>query len=229
MENDDMRGVWKLTALTVLISLVIIAIGVVLTPKAIGAEIVKVDSRVVVVSGSLLAGDAEKLDAILLENDSVDTVYLSSPGGLLVVGVKMGRVMARHPSVAVAVHKKDKCISACALVFLGAHRQYLEGKLAFHRAWSAETYDDPDRHFSEGQQVATYVNGYIVETGYHSHLLWIMASDTSRNKFFVISSLEDLNVLFVGDPKKTPAHKFFRDSGIKKSWVKSRILHGSLF
>lgn len=124
-------------------------------------------------TGMIEAGDAEKLRDILMRLQSVApartpgktavplaTIELSSLGGSLAEGIKIGQLLKSYRVVAV-VRKQDICLSACALALLGGtsvraaasypHDCNVEvgGKVAFHNFFLDRselrelTHDDP--------------------------------------------------------------------------------------
>ena len=105
-------------------------------------------------TGGIETGDADRLRAILERiaaqgakpEAPFTTIELSSLGGSLTEGFKIGTLLRKHNVIAV-VRKSDICLSACALAFLGgnlhhgpspdAHECNIEigGKVAFHNFW----------------------------------------------------------------------------------------------
>mgnify|MGYP003607240816 CR=1 FL=1 len=120
-------------------------------------------------TGMIETGDAEKLRDILVRlqavapaktNAPLATIELSSLGGSLAEGIKIGHLLKSYRVVAV-VRKQDLCLSACALALLGGttvraaasypHDCNVEvgGKVAFHNFFLDRselrelTHDDP--------------------------------------------------------------------------------------
>lgn len=127
-------------------------------------------------TGALRQGDAAAMRRILvrlkaessaLGEGPLATVELSSIGGDLNEGLEMGYLF-RDFNVATVVRRRDLCLSACALAFLGgtasregterthAHSVEVGGKLGFHtfylnaRSGDAPTADDPVRSRRQG-------------------------------------------------------------------------------
>ena len=84
-------------------------------------------SHTIRLSGPIEQGDADKLRVILarlrttspaMPNRPLATIELSSSGGDVYEGIKIGYLL-REYSVAAVVRAKDLCLSACALAFLG--------------------------------------------------------------------------------------------------------------
>jgi hypothetical protein len=120
-------------------------------------------------TGMIEIGDAEKLRDILTRlqagapaktNLPLATIELSSLGGSLSEGIKIGQILKSYRVVAI-VRKQDLCLSACALALLGGtavraaaaypHDCNVEvgGKVAFHNFFLDRselrelTHDDP--------------------------------------------------------------------------------------
>lgn len=120
-------------------------------------------------TGTIESGDAERLRDILVRlqavapasaNVPLATIELSSLGGSLSEGIKIGQLLKSYKVVAV-VRKQDLCLSACALALLGGtavraaaaypHDCNVEvgGKVAFHNFFldrselREQTHDDP--------------------------------------------------------------------------------------
>lgn len=127
-------------------------------------------------TGAFEAGDGQKLRDLLERLPAANPakadaplpiVELSSLGGSLTEGVEVGAVLRKYKAIAV-VRKRDVCLSACALAFLGgnAHHEPVAlarecniepgGKVGFHNFWlnrtglRASTSEDPVASRLEG-------------------------------------------------------------------------------
>jgi hypothetical protein len=78
-------------------------------------------------TGEIVPGDSEKLFKILTKLKGIGigvaggplaTIELNSPGGSLVEGLNIGRLLKKF-EVATEVRKGEQCLSSCALAFLG--------------------------------------------------------------------------------------------------------------
>ena len=207
--------------------LAIIAIAATLAPKANAGEIAQISPKVVVYSGEMFVGDADKMRKYLKANPSTGTVYLKSRGGMLVVGVNLGKLFAEYPALVVAVGEGDKCISACAFAFLGGNRQSLKGTLAFHRAWTEDRKLGVDAVFSEGQMAGSFMLFYLMDMGYNSQLAYIIMDKTSKHKFLVFYKKEDLDHFFVSMEKSTPIGDYLKPVGYSSHWLDRAIKPGS--
>ena len=70
-------------------------------------------------SGPIEAGDAERIEATIPATASGSRLCLNSPGGDFVEGLRMFHVIWNKGSVATYVRNGDRCLSACAIAFLG--------------------------------------------------------------------------------------------------------------
>jgi hypothetical protein len=113
-------------------------------------------------SGEIVSGDSEQLARLLerLKNTPVECagcsfafVEMSSPGGLLSEGLRIGYLLQQH-NVGTIVRAGQSCLSACALAFLGGTRGHSVGG------------QSPDRAIEVGARV-----------GFHSFYLSKSAAD----------------------------------------------------
>ncbi len=155
-------------------------------------------STMIRLQGPFRQGDAEAMRQLLarLKGQSkvspdapLATVELSSLGGDLNEGLKVGYLF-RDYNVATVVRKKDICLSACALAFLGgtaangaagpaervpSHRLEIGAKLGFHAFYlnpnsaEAPTADDPVKGrrqgFTEARAATAAVMLYTADLG----------------------------------------------------------------
>ena len=70
-------------------------------------------------SGEVEAGDASKIDEGIPATASGSRLCLNSPGGDFVEGLRIFYVIWNKDSVATRVRSGDRCLSACAIGFLG--------------------------------------------------------------------------------------------------------------
>ena len=224
MDNDDMHGIWKLTALTVLVSVVLIAIGTTLSQ---GAEMRKINDRVAVYQGEMVKGDVQRFNDYMKANPSTKTLYMNSPGGMVGVGVELGNSFSENDSLIVAIAEGDKCVSACAFAFLGGNRQVIKGKLAFHRAWTESRDKSVNEVFADGQLAGGYLLYYVMDKGYNSQLMYLITSQTDRSTFLVFDSKEQLDNFFISTDKVTPVGEFLKPAGFSPEWLKQAIRKGS--
>ncbi len=98
---------------------------------------------VVNITGIIEPGDGKRVEEFLarLPADQPVTVWLNSPGGAIVDALRMGRYFHRNRVRTYVAGRRARCISACALAFLGGRdpingRSYRvkgsRAKLVFH-------------------------------------------------------------------------------------------------
>lgn len=91
-------------------------------------------SKVVLISGQLQAGDAEKLAEFVQANDVMDclepgycpfnsVIALDSPGGSLVEALKIAEYVQKHNFVTL-LPANARCESACAMIYLSGYTTY---------------------------------------------------------------------------------------------------------
>ncbi len=101
----------------------LLALALWLLPAAAGAMEFRVVTqpnglRVLMAQGQIVAGDADRLRAVLRQNPAIDEVWLHSGGGSGQQGEAMGRLL-RERGLATRVPRGSRCASACADMFLG--------------------------------------------------------------------------------------------------------------
>ena len=141
-------------------------------------------------TGSFERGDSDQLKAILEElkrrggtnpGESLAVLSLDSKGGALEEGMRVGRLL-RQFGVATIVRSGKRCLSSCAIAFLGgatprpagpeADRQLeVGGRLGFHAFYAPRDGDAHDaatsraRGVTEGRATSALVVAYVLEMG----------------------------------------------------------------
>ena len=89
--------------------------------------------------GSFRSGISAALKTMLFKNPTVETVVLSSPGGSMIDGIAVEKIIRQH---GVNTHVELMCASACSEAFQGGkHRTVAPtGRLGFHQATQAVFY-----------------------------------------------------------------------------------------
>jgi hypothetical protein len=89
----------------------------------------------VIVSGEILPGDADRFAEIVRLSQS-GAVLLESPGGSLLDGLRIGRTI-RDAGFSTGVAPDTACASACALAWLGGIERYMNANslVGFHAAY----------------------------------------------------------------------------------------------
>lgn len=186
-------------------------------------------STMIRLSGPFRQGDTEAMRELLTglkrqskasPDEMLATVELSSLGGDLNEGLKVGYLF-RDYNVATVVRKKDICLSACALAFLGgtaangaagpservpSHRLEIGAKLGFHAFYlnpnSAEalTADDPvqgrRQGFSEARAATAAVMIYAANLGIDPRFVASMMTK-AQDEFVYTNTAQDFLTLKV--------------------------------
>ena len=186
-------------------------------PLSIDVEPGSADKRMVsnirwdvFLEGDIEIGAADRVEQELAQigNDKAD-IYLDSPGGSLMDGLRMGRLF-RRLGANTLLGKRDArnsaiepgvCLSACSIAFLGGvHRSVAKGSAyGVHRV-STSVHSEQD--FAAGQIVAAEVSRYIREMGVDSRLFDRMAS-TDKDSIYLLSMAELRTLRVVEDGKQS--------------------------
>lgn len=99
-----------------------------LIPNPNGVQFISID-------GEFVAGDDQKFNEIAIPVKEA-AVVMGSPGGLVLVGMEIGRTISiKH--FATVVPATTSCVSTCALVWLAGQKRlaYPSSKIGFHAAY----------------------------------------------------------------------------------------------
>lgn len=106
--------------------------------EQIGSVQTSVDKCTLLVSGTIVKGDAAKISTVIEQETSLIPNYpgigdnenyvvcLTGPGGSYLEGITMAKVFSKF-DVATSVPDKASCLSACAIAFLGGRRNFRSG------------------------------------------------------------------------------------------------------
>ena len=132
-------------------------------------------------TGEIDVDAGKRLDALITEKNipNASLLYLHSPGGNLLGGIALGRVIRQHqlqtnvgqftPGKYVALARPGYCYSACALAFLGGEYRFLLNGSVYgvHRFfWKEHTQSDADL----AQVLSAAVVDYIQSMGVNTEL-----------------------------------------------------------
>jgi len=162
----------------------------------------------VFVSGEIDKSSPEKFRKAVngLEKYGVE-IHLDSPGGNLVAGIELGRLIRKFgfntsinkQTSDVYTFEKSECFSACAMTFLGGSFRYIsEGSLyGVHRFYNDSKTSKND--LDTGQILNTLITNYIIEMGVNPSLLNLIIQ-ADKNQMYILSSkeLQSLNVVNFG-------------------------------
>ncbi len=188
-----------------------------------------VQATTIRLQGPFRQGDSEAMRRVLASlkaaaeapaDGPLATVELSSLGGDLIEGLKVGYLF-RDYNVATVVRKRDICLSACALAFLGgtaangsaaqserlpSHRLEIGAKLGFHAFYlnpnsaQAPTADDPvqgrRQGFTEARAATTAVMLYAADLGIDPRFVASMMSK-QQDEFAYTNTNEEFLTLKV--------------------------------
>lgn len=131
--------VWSIINSTKILLLSILCLAI-SESDCFGAEISVEDLgvgslKIIAISGPIEVGDDMKFRRIASSTDKA-IVLLSSPGGLVEVGLSIGSQIRIH-QFATWVSREKFCASACALIWLGGNHRYVNNgsKIGFHAAY----------------------------------------------------------------------------------------------
>ncbi len=138
-------------------------------------------------------------------------VYLNSPGGDFLTGIKLGRLLRAKSAwthIGIQNHGKilpaqGECYSACAMAYLGGYYRFSTqgSKYGVHRTWkdSASSEDDLD----VGQIISAAASAYIREMEVDAGLLDLIVR-AGKNELYVLSETEQ-KALRVTNEGRAPA------------------------
>jgi hypothetical protein len=157
------------------------ALQISITPPGEGARFLDLDNYNVQLSGNIENGDASRLEVKLrplVADGRVFSFYLNSPGGSLIEGMKIGRVIRKYGLVTyVGQNRKEDekslpghCLSACALSFLGGSYRFVENGSIYgvHRFYNNRSPSSQDMDMA--QIISAAVSSYIREMGVEAEL-----------------------------------------------------------
>ena len=130
---------------------------------------------------------------VVFNSQDVVLVVMSGPGGLTRVGYAIGHMIQLEGATAL-VPEGDKCISACALAFLGSPRPILEGELWLHASYIeavpilASLYDV----FMVGGRGAIDAVRYYSSIGYGLGFTAYLNDKTTPQVFLVVTDMTKL-------------------------------------
>jgi hypothetical protein len=106
-----------------------------MTPTTVVADLQR---RRIVVSGDIGFGSYTELNNVLKKSPELTLVEIESPGGYVVEGLAMARMIQGKRLDTVSL---DHCMSACTMLLAAGAERYLgpNAKVGFHRSWSYKT------------------------------------------------------------------------------------------
>lgn len=123
----------------------------------------------------------------------IDTVLLSSGGGDLISGMKIGELISRY-KINTYVPKGVICASACSYIFMSGYTRVLHGSLGMHEF----TYGGTPYHLltDSGKVIALpetmIVANYLGFIGVHIQFL-LDSLETNSDDLYIVEDVEELN------------------------------------
>ena len=144
-----------------------------------GCEGNAVESCWITASGIITQGTAERFRNFLESGVEGMYITLASPGGNLVEGVRMGRLIREYGFF---TNIMEECLSACAYAFLGGKNRRIgeNSVLGFHQFSS--NLELPEL---VSQQLSAELLKYVIEMGVDARV-FVSASMTSPDEFFYV-------------------------------------------
>jgi hypothetical protein len=146
--------------------------------------------RVIAVTGQFTHG--EKLDAFIemVRANRPDIVTFDSVGGNVYKAMELGRLI-RHYELNTVMVDGIRCVSACAMAFLGGvKRLAAAGSIGVHMNSLGEKHtDDPKELFSEAQRFIAETMAYVKEMGANTDLI-TLALETDADDMRYLSREE---------------------------------------
>jgi hypothetical protein len=223
VDEKSIRGSIEMNKTLLTLLVVAIAFAGWATHRAYSETLIKLTDEAVMFEGDFKQGSSKRLKFYVTSNPKTKTVVFSSMGGLFGEGLEVGYILDDNKMTA-QVMEGDKCVSACAFAFLGAHKQYMSGTIAFHEAWADYGTKTKETLFSQGQDIGGYTLYYVMKMGYSSQLAYFIQAKTNQTTFLVFTSPKDLNVFLVSKATDKTPLKDYNNWPVKdQSWLKTHI------
>ncbi len=112
------------------------SLAVTISAPVKAAEIAAIERNIIMISGEIVKGDADKFATIVVTAPADTVVILSSGGGGIFESMMIGEaIRARH--FATGIPNDATCASACGLIWLAGIPRYIgsTGRVGFHAAY----------------------------------------------------------------------------------------------
>ena len=182
------------------------------------------EEDVVLLTGDIIQGTAQRLDDILLANPAIKKVGMVSGGGLALEGFNIAEVLSNHDVTAV-VPRGYTCLSACAIGFLGAKEYVVLGVLGFHNMYieQADTDNIPDISLLiVGQSFGVRTTVFFLSNGFEVELPILISIFTTPEKFLVFTSTEDL-MQFFARSETDDVTEYLEGNDIDQVWLDEHL------
>ena len=211
----------------------ILIIGIICATTAKSEELRVInlpEEDVIILSGDIIEGTAQRLDDLLTANPTITKVGMVSGGGLAYEGFNLANVLSNHDITAV-VPRGYVCLSACAIGFVGAKDYVILGALGFHNMYVAdEQLVEADKLMLliRGQQFGVRTAIFFVANGFEIELPYIISAVTTPDEFIVFTSTEDL-MTFFARTEEDPIGNYLADNGIDEAWIDEHLWDSARF
>jgi ATP-dependent protease ClpP protease subunit len=159
---------------------------------------------IISITGTIDNVDFETFQKLLDSHKGhVSQVYLNSPGGNIIAAVRIGGVI-RNKKLHTVVIAKDRCASACGLIWLGGTQRTIEptGSVGFHASYQIK-----DGIKRESGQSNAIIGAYLNSLGLSLEAV-LFVTQSPPNKITWLSESEAKRVGITYDTKITRAVKY---------------------
>ena len=196
---------------TVILIALALTIGVPMTAHS--ADITHSGSQIIL-EGKIKNDDYKELQRVV-DRTGIKSIRLNSDGGAAIEGYQIGYTIRKN-KMSTVVKRGDRCLSACAVAYLGGTKKYNYGILGFHVAWAQQSGIDFNDGMKAGQLFGSIDAIYSFNMGYTAQLNFIVSQITSKKDFLVLS-LDDLKLFEMEDKEYT----HFQE--LPKNWMSDRL------
>jgi len=211
----------------------ILIIGIICATTAKSEELRVInlpEEDVIILSGDIIEGTAQRLDDLLTANPTITKVGMVSGGGLAYEGFNLANVLSNHDITAV-VPRGYVCLSACAIGFIGAKDYVILGALGFHNMYvTDENMVEADKLMLliRGQQFGVRTAIFFIQNGFEVELPYIISAVTTPEEFIVFTSTEDLMTFFARNEEDNIID-YLDNNEIDDAWIEEHLWDSARF
>ena len=183
------------------------------------------EGNVILFSGDVIEGSAQRLDDVLTANPTIKRVGLVSGGGIAVEGFNIANVLSKHDVTAI-VPRGYVCLSACAIGFIGAKEYVILGVLGFHNMYiSDESMIEIDKLtlILRGQWFGVMSTIFFANNGFEVELPYLISVFTDPETFVVFTSTEDLLTFFARNEEDDISSYLSGNNEIDEVWIETHV------
>lgn len=148
---------------------------------------------------------ANFIATIVVQKIKGGTVYLNSPGGSLMAGIELGKIIRKNGfSTNVGIKdgnygdsKAGECYSSCVFAYIGGYYRYMniKSQLGVHRFSKVKT---TANDLDIGQIVSAAITNYLKEMDVDVEFFTFMTK-SSRDEIYILSDIENKNLRVVNN------------------------------